>query len=147
MLEEAFKRVYDQFKMHLYRKLFERIDSRETSLTTVETFCMETIMALKEPTVNEFASFIGISTPNAAYKVNSLVKKGYIEKVQSTKDKREFHLKVTQRYMDYYNISSHYTEVVMKRIRGRFSQEECEHLEEMLNIVADELMNEVKLPR
>ena len=89
MLEEVFTEVYNKFKLHFYKKLFERLDDRETSLTTVETFCMETIYAMQEPTVNEFATFLGISTPNAAYKVNSLVKKGYIEKIQSMDDKRE----------------------------------------------------------
>ncbi len=28
---------------------------------------MEIILALKEPTINEFASFVHISSPNAAY--------------------------------------------------------------------------------
>ncbi len=36
---------------------------------------METIQALGTPTVNEFATFMRISPPNAAYKVNSLIKK------------------------------------------------------------------------
>lgn len=146
MLENAFMRVYDQFKMHFYRKMFERLDNREASLTTVETFCMETIFAMGEPTVNEFASFIGISTSNAAYKVNSLVKKGYITRVRSEKDKREYYLRVTQKYIDYYNISSQYTKVVVERMRQRFPQEECDKLEEMLWIISGELMNEAKLP-
>ena len=38
-------------------------------------------MALEEPTINEFASFVNISSPNAAYKVNSLIQKGYVEKI------------------------------------------------------------------
>ena len=108
MLEQAFFNVYTKFKLHFYQEIFRRFQDREASLTTVETFCMETIMALGNPTVNEFASFMRISPPNAAYKVNSLVKKGYIRKVQSREDKREYHLEVTQKYIDYYNISSSY---------------------------------------
>lgn len=64
---------------------------------------MESIMALGRPSVNEFATFMRISPPNAAYKVNSLVKKGYIRKIQSPEDRREYHLEVTQKYIDYYN--------------------------------------------
>ena len=41
MLDEAFARVYTKFKLHFYRKVFERIHDREASLTTVESFCME----------------------------------------------------------------------------------------------------------
>ena len=107
---------------------------------------METILALGRPTVNEFASFMSISSPNDAYKVNSLIRKGYINKVQSQEDRREYHLEVTQKYIDYYNISSRYTDLVMDRICRRFTPEECEKLTEMLDIVSHELMPEVDIP-
>ena len=107
---------------------------------------METIQALGRPSINEFASFMRISPPNAAYKVNSLIKKGYIRKVQSREDKREYHLEVTQKYIDYYNISTSYMVEVMDRITRRFSPEDCAKLEEMLTIVSRELMPEVEIP-
>ena len=87
-----------------------------------------------------------ISSPNAAYKVNSLIKKGYIRKVQSKEDRREYHLEVTQKYIDYYNISSQYTDLVMDRICERFSKEDCAKLTEMLEVVSHELMPEVNIP-
>lgn len=146
MLHQAFNEVYTKFKLHFYQEIFRRFQDREASLTTVETFCMETIQALGNPSVNEFASFMRISPPNAAYKVNSLIKKGYIRKVQSPEDRREYHLEVTQKYIDYYNISSSYMVEVMDRIAKRFSPEDCAKLEEMLNIVSRELMPEVEIP-
>ena len=88
---------------------------------------------------------MGISPPNAAYKINSLIRKGYIQKIQSEHDKREYHLQVTQKYKDYYNISNDYVHMVTERIRERFSPEECAKLEEMLAIVDQELMPEVDL--
>ena len=145
-LEQAFDEVYTKFKLHFYQEIFLRFQNREASLTTVETFCMESIQALGSPTVNEFASFMRISPPNAAYKVNSLVKKGYINKVQSPDDRREYHLEVTQKYLDYYNISASYMVEVMDRIAARFSPEDCAKLEEMLTIVNQELMPEVDIP-
>ena len=145
MLKYAFFNVYTKFKLHFYQEIFRRFQDREASLTTVETFCMETIQALGNPSVNEFASFMRISPPNAAYKVNSLIKKGYIRKVQSPEDRREYHLEVTQKYIDYYNISSSYMVEVMDRIAKRFSPEDCAKLEEMLAIINQELMPEVDL--
>ena len=146
MLKHAFFNVYTKFKLHFYQEIFLRFQNREASLTTVETFCMESILALGSPTVNEFACFMRISPPNAAYKVNSLVKKGYINKVQSPDDHREYHLEVTQKYLDYYNISASYTTEVVKRANQRFTPEECSKLEQMLTIVSRELMPEVVLP-
>ena len=146
MLKDAFFTVYTKFKLHFYQEIFRRFQSREASLTTMETFCVETIQALGSPTVNEFATFMCISTPNAAYKVNSLVEKGYIRKIRSEKDRREYHLEVTQKYLDYYNISTSYIAQVMERIVERFPPEECAKLEEMLEIVSRELMPEIRLP-
>ena len=145
MLQEKFERVYTKFKLHFYQEIFSRFQNREASLTTVETFAMETIMALGSPTVNEFANFMRISSSNAAYKINSLIRKGYVEKVQSEHDKREHHLRVTQKYIDYYNISNDYLHDVMDRIQDRFTPAECAKLEEMLTIVDQELMPEVCL--
>ena len=146
MLEQKFEMVYTKFKLHFYQEIFSRFQNREASLTTVEAFDMETILALGRPTVNEVASFMGISSSNAAYKINSLIRKGYVEKVQSEQDKREHHLKVTEKYLRYCNISNDYLHVVMQRIQKRFTQAECEKLEEMLTVIGQELMSEVQLP-
>ncbi len=147
MLKNAFFDVYTKFKLHFYKEIFLRFQEREASLTTVETFCMESIHALGSPTINEFATFMCISAPNAAYKVNSLVKKGYLKKVQSVNDRREYHLEVTQKYIDYYDISVSYMNTVMDRVAQRFSTEDCAKLEEILTIVGRELMPEVELPQ
>ena len=145
MLEKDFNEVYTKFKLHFYRAVFGRFKRREATLTTVETFCMEIILALGEPTVNEFSNFVGISPPNAAYKINSLIQKGYVEKIQSPHDRREYHLRPTQKYMDYYNISTSYLKQVMGRVKERFTGEETRMLDSMLQVVSDELMPEVEL--
>lgn len=147
MLETNFAEIYTKFKLRFYEKVFSRFESREASLSAVETFCVEVIYALGRPTVNEFASFARISAPNAAYKVNSLVRKGYIRRVQSLEDKREFHLEVTEKYLDYYGITYAYIETVMQRIRERFTPEEVEQLDRVLGVISAELMPEVTTPR
>ena len=63
MFEQVLNEVYHKFKMQFYQKVFTRFEDREASLTTVETFCVETIYALGSPTVNEFASFAGNLSP------------------------------------------------------------------------------------
>ena len=147
MLDQAIEQVYNKFKLHFYQKIFSRFEDREATLTTVESFCMEVIMALREPTIAEFSHMMNLSTPNAAYKINSLVKKGYVERIQSSTDKREYHLRPTQKYIDYYNISYSYLHQVMERAKERFSPEDLQKLEEMLVIFSDELMPEIALPK
>lgn len=142
-LADNFAEVYAKFKIHFYQEAFTIIQERETSLSTVELFCVELIHALKNPTVNEFSSFINISAPNAAYKVNSLIKKGYLEKVQSPNDKREYHLVVTDKYYRYYNLSSSYLSRVVRRVFERFGTGQLEFLNEVLKIMHEELMPEM----
>ena len=145
VLEESFDRIYTKVKLHFYQAVFSRFQTREASLTAVETFCMEIIRALNEPTINEFASFVNISSPNAAYKVNSLIRKGYVEKIQSPNDRREYHLRPTQKFHDYYNLSSSYVREVMDRVRDRFTPQEVALIDHVLDIVGQELMPEVDL--
>lgn len=146
MLDEAFNQVYTKFKLNLYKKIFNRFEAREATLTAVETFCMEVIYALDRPTINQFAYFVQISQANAAYKVASLIRKGYLRKERSTEDKREYHLVVTEKFLDYYGISYSYVKVVMDRIRRRFPPEDVKRLEEMLLVISRELMPEIPLP-
>ena len=146
MLQESFNKVYTKFKLQFYTKFFERTpDREEATLTTVETFCMEIIHSLKKPTVNEFAVAANISGPNAAYKINNLVKKGYLRKIQSKEDKRIFYLEVTEKYTNYYNISYSYIGVVMKRMEERFSPDEIALIKKALDVMSDERMPEIKI--
>ena len=80
--------VYTKFKLHFYQEMFAKLQSRETTLTTIETYCIEIIDALDHPTINEFANFIRISPPNAAYKINSKIRKGYLTKIRSENAER-----------------------------------------------------------
>ena len=145
MLEKSFSDIYTKFKLSLYSKVFNQDINVEDALSATEVLCVELIYAMGRPTINEFASFAQLSAPNAAYKVVNLVKKGYVRKVQSEEDKREYHLEVTEKYMTTYGVTYDYIGKVMKRIRERFSPEQVEELEEILGVIDDELMPEVQI--
>ena len=148
MLERNFQKVYNRFKLSLYSRVFKEFGSKEEEgLSAMEVILMEIILALGEPTVNEFASMSTLSAPNAAYRIKQLVKKGYISKIQSDKDKREFHLKVTDKYTEKYGDIFSYINKVSARIRDRFPAEDVEKLDVMLGIIAHELMKETNILR
>ena len=148
MLERNFQKVYNRFKLSLYSRVFKEFGSKEEEgLSAMEVILMEIILALGEPTVNEFASMSTLSAPNAAFRIKQLVKKGYISKIQSDKDKREFHLKVTDKYTEKYGDIFSYINKVSARIRDRFPAEDVEKLDVMLGIIAHELMKETNILR
>lgn len=142
MLEESFVKVYDKFKLHFYRKVFEHVRERDGSLSAMEAFSLEVIKMLGQPTVGQFAEFLNISQSNATYKVNNLIKKGYIERENSMTDRREYHLVLSEKFYNYTELLSSYEMLVMQRIKERFSPEDVESFDRMLKIISDELMPE-----
>ena len=144
MLEQSFADIYTKFKHGLYAKVFNQDISVEDSLSATEVLCAELISSMDNPTINEFANFAGVSTPNATYKINRLVAKGYVEKIQSETDKRECHLHITDKYRNTYGETYDYIGTVMKRVRERFSEDQVRELESMLGVINSELMPEME---
>ena len=59
--------------------------------------------------------------------------------------RREYHLRPTQKYIDYSNIRSSYLSTVVQRVNKRFPKEDVKKLEQMLTIISNELMPELNL--
>ncbi len=142
MVDKSFVEIYDKFKLRFYRSVFELVREREGSLSAMEAFSLEVINMLSEPTVGQFADFLNISQSNATYKVNSLIKKGYLERQNSQTDRREYHLVLSEKYYNYARLMSSYEMQVIERIKQRFSKEDLENLDRMLKIISTELMPE-----
>ena len=143
MLEENFTEVYEKFELQFFRRVFEKVRERDGSLSAMEAFSLEVIYLLREPTVGQFADFLNISQSNATYKVNSLIKKGYIERQNSQTDRREYHLVLSEKFLNYVGLFNNYEHTVMQRISGRFSPEDVQRFDEMLGVISRELMPEV----
>lgn len=142
MLDETFEKVYTKFTLQSYRRLFELTQESGSSLSAMEAFSLEVINMLGKPTVGQFAAFMSISQSNAAYKVSSLVKKGYLEKEKSKTDRRESHLVISDKYYKYMDFLTAYRRSVVENVMRRFPPETIERADNMLGIIADELMAE-----
>ena len=142
MLEKSFTEVYDKFKLQFYRKVFELVRERDGSLSAMEAFSLAVIKMLDHPTIGQFADFLNISQSNATYKVNNLIKKGYLKKQNSSTDRREYHLVLSEKYYGYTDIMRGYVKTVMDRIEASFTPEETELFSKMLGRISDELMPE-----
>ena len=142
MIDQSFIEVYDKFKLHFYRRVFDLVRERDGSLSAMEAFSLEVIRTLGKPTVGQFADFLSISQSNATYKVNSLIKKGYLERENSTTDRREYHLVLSEKYYTYIALLHSYEHTVMSRIQERFSAEDVAKFDEILTVVSNELMPE-----
>ncbi len=142
MIEKSFTEVYDKFKLQFYRRVFDQVHERDGSLSAMEAFSLEVIFMLDKPTVGQFADFLKISQSNATYKVNSLMKKGYLERQNSATDRREYHLVLSEKFYRYRALMSNYAHTVMQRIEQRIPPEDVAKFDEILQIMSNELMPE-----
>ena len=133
--------MFKKFKLHFYHDAFQKWKGRELSLTTVETFCMEIIYYLDRPTVTQFSKFASLSSANAADKINNLVNKGYLNRIQDANDRRKFYLEPTQKYIDYYEINTSYVTEIWKRVEEHFDEEELKTVFKVLDVMDKEFMN------
>lgn len=125
MIEENFEKIYRNFRLHLYRRIFEIMGEREGSLTVTEFFAVETIGLMGEPTIGEFAECLSITSSHAAYKVRQLMEKGYVEKIP-TDDKRSYKLRVTEKFVQYYHSENSYGRYIFDILSKTLTPEELE---------------------
>lgn len=138
MLEREFERLYYKFRANYCKNLFAGV--KEGSLSATDSYCLEVIFLLNKPTVQEFAEYVNISLPNASYRINNLIKKGYVRKSVSEHDKREYHLEVTDKFLNQYGANTSFNNKLMSKIREKFSKEEIEELEAMIKRIVDDIM-------
>ena len=140
MLEKEFEKLYYKFRSNYCKNLFARGNDGEGSLSATESYCVEVIFLLDRPTVREFADYVNISLPNATYRISNLIKKGYIRKLPSQKDRREYHLEVTDKFLDSYGANTTFNAQLMKQIKEQFNSEEVAQLEAMISKIVNEIM-------
>ncbi len=141
MLKEKFEKVYRLFRMEFYKHLFCLVKEREGSLSAVELSSAELIFLMNRPTVKQFADFIEISQPNATYKVKTLTEKGYIKKIPSDEDGREYTLAVTDKFLKYYSADNTYGDFIWNKMKDNLSNEEIQKISDVMTLLTDKVFS------
>jgi len=135
MLEKEFEKLYFKFRNNYCKNLFSNVTEGKEGLSPTESYCVEAIFLLNRPTVHQFANFVNISQPNATYRITNLMNKGYVRKVLSEIDHREYFLEVTDKFSKDYGMKSNFNLELMNGIRSKFTKEEIALLEKMVKKV------------
>lgn len=141
MLEKEFEKLYFKFRNNYCKNLFSSVNEEKDSLSPTESYCVEVIYLLNRPTVHQFANYVNISQPNATYRISNLINKGYVRKVISMDDRREYYLEVTDKFSMNYGMNSSFNTEFINGIRDKFSKEEVALLEKMLKKIVNEVLN------
>jgi DNA-binding MarR family transcriptional regulator len=143
MIYNTIMELYRKFRLISYKDMFRKIQEKDGSLSATEAFSADVIHLLREPTVTRFAEYIGISQPNATYKVNNLVSKGYVKKAAGENDRRECYLQITDKFRGYFRENDQMLEKAFQTVESRFSGKELEAAERVLSA----LLNAIKEPQ
>lgn len=138
MLEKMLK-TFQKLRLEFYRKIFTRVRERDGSLSAMEVFSLEIIYALGRPTIGQLARFIGISQSNATYKVNSLMKKGYIIRQPSQEDGREYNLELSEKFYGYSDMLEENVRTITRNVLEQLTPEEIAVIDKAADILNKEL--------
>ena len=133
MLYDKIKTLYEHFRLEHYRELFGRIREKDGSLSATEAYSADVIYLLGSPTVSTFAEVLGISQPNATYKINNLAAKGYAVRTASDEDRRECRVSVGERFYSYYDTDYPFIAQGIEAMRDNYTPEQLAQFEEMLD--------------
>ena len=97
---------------------------------------------MNRPTIHQFAEYVNISQPNATYRISNLIDKGYVKKVSSKADRREFYLEVTDKFTNTYGVNASFNMDLMNGIREKFSKDEILQLEMMIERINDIMLSQ-----
>ena len=139
MLSQEITDLYNQLRLNSYRQLFGAIRERDGSLSATEAYAVDVIFLLGNPTVTQLAEALGITQPNATYKVNNLVAKGYVVKTSSEEDRRECRLQLSEKFYRYYQESTRFVEDTVTALEKSHTPEELAVFENVLRTLKKEV--------
>ncbi len=144
-LRKKMEEIYSHLLIRYYKKLFTQSNKEITNLNAMEISMLEIIYHLQQPTYSELSAFMHISQPNLTYRINNLIEKGYVESIPDEKDKRRHYLKVTSKFLDFYEIDDEYLNQLSWRILEQLSPTEIQVLEKILNITTQEIKRQEEI--
>lgn len=135
MLNDSLSKLYKNFRLTHYKSLFGNIREKSGSLSATEAFAADVIYLLGNPTIKQFADCLGISQPNASYKINNLVAKGYVIRTQSDDDRRESRLQLSDKFYNYIEPGNALIDSTAEKLAKHYSAKDIALFEEILNVL------------
>lgn len=142
MLEDSVVRLFHRFRLDSYQQLFRVIREKDGSLSATEAFSADIINLLGEPTVTQFAETIGISQPNATYKINNLVAKGYVSKVVPDTDRREVRLRTAEKFNRYFHEDRERVRRAAEALQDEYGPDEIAQASRVLDALVERIEND-----
>lgn len=134
-MEQDLSKFFMAVDMDNYRTIRESTFGDDLAYSDILQICM--INSREHLTIGELGKLMNLSKPAITQKVNDLVQRGIVEKIQSPTDKRYTYLALTSQF--YENCVNSKVLSLNTTLKESFSQEEQEIFRKMLNHLTDYL--------
>ncbi len=112
-------------------------DERFSELSMRQMLYLNTIIRMGHPTFSDLARELNVSKPSVTANVGTLIKKGYVEKVQDHEDLRSFHIVTTQKALDFDELHQNVHKNLAHHLSAQLNPDEIEQLAMLLTKAFD----------
>lgn len=107
-------------------------DERFSELSMRQMLYLNTIIRMGHPTFSDLARELKVSKPSVTANVGTLIKKGYVQKVQDHEDLRAFHITLTQKALDFDKLHQNVHKNLAHHLAAQLNPLEIEQLATLL---------------
>jgi DNA-binding MarR family transcriptional regulator len=107
-------------------------DERFSELSMRQMLYLNTIIRMGHPTFSDLARELNVSKPSVTANVGTLIKKGYVAKVQDHEDLRSFHIMITQKALDFDELHQNVHKNLAAHLAKQLNPAEIEQLAALL---------------
>jgi DNA-binding MarR family transcriptional regulator len=104
-------------------------------LSMRQVYYLETILSMESPTFSDVAQKLGFTKPSVTAIVDKLIRKGYVEKVQSEKDRRTYHIVPTKKAAEFSKLHENTHRQMAQIFIQNLSSDEIQQLARLLQKV------------
>ena len=107
-------------------------DERFSELSMRQMLYLNTIIRMGHPTFSDLARELNVSKPSVTANVGTLIRKGYVAKIQDHEDLRSYHIVTTQKALDFNELHQNVHKNLAHHLAAQLNPNEVEQLAALL---------------
>lgn len=107
-------------------------DERFAELSMRQMLYLTTIIRMGHPTFSDLARELKVSKPSVTANVGTLIRKGYVAKIQDHEDLRSFHIVTTQKALEFDELHQNVHKNLARHLAAQLNPNEVEQLAGLL---------------
>jgi DNA-binding MarR family transcriptional regulator len=107
-------------------------DERFAELSMRQMLYLNTIIHMGHPTFSDLARELGVTKPSVTAIVTTLIKKGYVRKIQDDEDRRAFHIVLTPQGVQFEELHASIHKRLADLLASRLNGEDLDQMTRLM---------------